>query len=75
MSRSLKDPREEVSPTLQVSKVSESVEIEQPRVAKDIPPAKLSIRNLEAWFGTKRALKGISLDVRENSITAFIGPA
>ena len=75
MSRSLKDPREEVSPTLQVSKVSESVEIEQPRVAKDIPPAKLSIRNLEAWFGTKRALKGISLDVRENSITAFIGPS
>ncbi|MGA7543718.1 MAG: phosphate ABC transporter ATP-binding protein PstB [Nitrososphaeraceae archaeon] len=75
MSRTLKGPEEELSPTLQVSKVSESVEIEQPRVAKDIPPPKLSIKNLEAWFGTKRALKGISLDVRENSITAFIGPS
>ncbi len=75
MSRTLKGPEEELSPTLQVSKVSESVEIERPTEVKDIPPAKLSIRNLEAWFGTKRALKGINLDVRENSITAFIGPS
>jgi phosphate transport system ATP-binding protein len=75
MSRTLKGPEEELSPTLQVSKVSESVEIERPTEVKEIPPAKLSIRNLEAWFGTKRALKGINLDVRENSITAFIGPS
>jgi phosphate transport system ATP-binding protein len=75
MSRSLKDPEEEMSPTLQVSKVSESVEIERPSEVRDIPPAKLSIRNLEAWFGSKRALKGINLDVIENSITAFIGPS
>jgi phosphate transport system ATP-binding protein len=75
MSRSLKDPEEEMSPTLQVSKVSESVEIERPSEVRDIPPARLSIRNLEAWFGSKRALKGINLDVIENSITAFIGPS
>jgi phosphate transport system ATP-binding protein len=75
MSRTLKGPEEELSPTLQVSKVSESVEIERPTEVKDISPPKLSIRNLEAWFGTKRALKGINLDVRENSITAFIGPS
>lgn len=36
---------------------------------------KLSIRNLNAWFGTKQALKSISLDVKQNSVTAFIGPS
>ena len=57
MSRTLKGPEEELSPTLQVSKVSESVEIERPTEVKDIPPAKLSIRNLEAWF-SEEGIKG-----------------
>ena len=75
MSRALKGPEEELSPTLQVSKVSESVEIERPTKAKGTPPIKLSIRDFDAWYGTKRALKDINLDVVENSITAFIGPS
>ncbi len=36
---------------------------------------KVSIKKLEAWFGTKQALKDISLDVKENTITAIIGPS
>lgn len=36
---------------------------------------KVSIKNLDAWFGTKQALKNINLDVRENTTTAFIGPS
>jgi phosphate transport system ATP-binding protein len=36
---------------------------------------KVSIKNLDAWFGTKQALKNINLDVKENTTTAFIGPS
>ena len=38
-------------------------------------PFKLSIKNLNAWFGKKKALQDVSLDVIENSVTAFIGPS
>lgn len=36
---------------------------------------KLSIRNVNAWFGKKHAVKDVSLDVKENTVTAFIGPS
>jgi phosphate transport system ATP-binding protein len=36
---------------------------------------KVSIRNLNAWFGTKQALKNISLDIKKNKATAIIGPS
>lgn len=36
---------------------------------------KVSVRNLNSWFGTKQALKNINLDVKENTITSFIGPS
>jgi len=36
---------------------------------------KVSIKNLDAWFGVKQALKSISLDIKENTATAIIGPS
>ena len=36
---------------------------------------KVSVKNLEAWFGTKQALKNISLYVKEKTVTALIGPS
>ncbi len=36
---------------------------------------KVSIRSLNAWFGTKQALKNISLDIKKNTATAIIGPS
>ena len=36
---------------------------------------KLSIKNLNAWFGAKKALKNISIDIKENTVTAIIGPS
>ena len=36
---------------------------------------KVSVKNLEAWFGTKQALKNNNLDVKEKTVTAFIGPS
>jgi len=36
---------------------------------------KVSIKNLDAWFGTKQVLKNISLDIIPNAATAIIGPS
>jgi phosphate transport system ATP-binding protein len=36
---------------------------------------KVSVKNLNSWFGTKQALKDINFSVRENTITALIGPS
>ncbi len=36
---------------------------------------KVSIKQLEAWFGAKKAIKNINLDISENTVTAFIGPS
>ena len=36
---------------------------------------KVSIRGLDAWFGTKQALKSVNYDVKENTVTAIIGPS
>lgn len=36
---------------------------------------KVSVKNLNSWFGTKPALKNVSFDVKENTITSLIGPS
>ncbi len=36
---------------------------------------KITVENLNAWFGAKQALHNINLDIREKSITAIIGPS
>lgn len=36
---------------------------------------KVSVRNLNSWFGTKQALKDINFNVKENTITSLIGPS
>ena len=35
----------------------------------------LKIENLSLWYGEKRALHDISLEIPEKQITAFIGPS
>ncbi len=36
---------------------------------------KLSIKNLDLFYGEFQALKGINLEIKENEITGFIGPS
>lgn len=36
---------------------------------------KVKSDNLKLWYGDKQALKGISLEIFANKITAFIGPS
>jgi len=35
----------------------------------------LNVKNLEIFYGEKRAVNGISLDIEKNSVTALIGPS
>ncbi|HUS88818.1 MAG TPA: phosphate ABC transporter ATP-binding protein PstB [Desulfosporosinus sp.] len=35
----------------------------------------LSVRNLEAWYGSNKTLKGINIDITPNQVTAIIGPS
>ena len=37
--------------------------------------AKLSVRNLDFYYGSFQALKNITLDIPERKVTAFIGPS
>ena len=51
---------------------SEEIAFERENIDNDY---KVSIKNLNSWFGTKPALKNITLDIRENTVTALIGPS
>ena len=37
--------------------------------------SKLSIKNLDLYYGDFKALKDVNLEIEENKITAFIGPS
>ena len=36
---------------------------------------RIKVENLDLYYGSNHALKDISMDIKENSITAFIGPS
>lgn len=36
---------------------------------------KITVRNLNLWYGENHALKNINMDIKEKAITAFIGPS
>ena len=38
-------------------------------------PAKMSVRNLDVYYGDNHALKDVSLDIGQNEVTAMIGPS
>ena len=41
----------------------------------ETPAAKISVRDLNFYYGKSQALKSISLDIPEKRVTAFIGPS
>ncbi len=51
----------------------EALPPERPR--KDESNALIKIENLSLFYGSNRALKDISLQIREKEVTAFIGPS
>ena len=36
---------------------------------------KITVRDLNLYYGDNHALKGVNMDIRENCVTAFIGPS
>ena len=39
------------------------------------PQAKMTARNVNVFYGEKQAIKGVSIDVDRDNVTAFIGPS
>ena len=35
----------------------------------------ITVKDLQLWYGQTKALKGVSMDIPEKSITALIGPS
>ncbi len=46
-----------------------------PTVSSGPENSKISVRNLDFYYGKFHALKGINLDIPQNQVTAFIGPS
>jgi phosphate transport system ATP-binding protein len=65
-------PKGESSPLKEIS-VS-TVETTK-RIDESPRRSKVSIKGINAWFGSKQALKNINLEIEENAATAFMGPS
>jgi phosphate transport system ATP-binding protein len=52
-----------------------SIPVTTPRPAAAERPAQIDVRGLNFYYGTKRALENISLEIQPNVVTAFIGPS
>lgn len=48
---------------------------ETKKVQESIERYKVRIEKVNGWYGAKRALKDINLNVKESAVTAFIGPS
>lgn len=69
---------EATGPTRESSPLKEiSVSTVETTKRIDEPPrrSKVSIKGINAWFGSKQALKNINLEIEENAATAFMGPS
>ena len=44
-------------------------------IPKNMPPAKMEIRDLNFYYGDFQALKNINIDIADKKVTAFIGPS
>jgi phosphate transport system ATP-binding protein len=43
--------------------------------AEPAPPLTFQVKNLSIWYGEKRAIDNVTLDVASNAVTAIIGPS
>ena len=48
---------------------------EAPAPAPEKPQIAVSARNVSAWYGSKKAISGISMEIAARSVTALIGPS
>ena len=55
--------------------IEEFLASKEEKVVESTGKHKVSIENVNGWYGKKRALKDINLKVKEKTVTAFIGPS
>ena len=48
---------------------------EPPPTAEAAAPLTFEVKNLSIWYGEKRAINDITLDIASNAVTAIIGPS
>jgi phosphate transport system ATP-binding protein len=46
-----------------------------PAAAETAPPLTFEVKDLSIWYGEKRAIDSVTLDIASNAVTAIIGPS
>ena len=64
-----------IGDNLSVNGISSSAVETAKSIQEPLRRSKVSITGINAWFGTKQALKNINMEIEENSATAFMGPS
>jgi phosphate transport system ATP-binding protein len=57
--------------------VTERVErpVQPPAIAEPAPKLTFEAKNVSIWYGEKRAIENVTLDIASNAVTAIIGPS
>jgi len=63
-----------------VRDVQQTLEMEAPAEARaevgaQAPSLKMKARNVSVWYGVKKAVDNVSIDISTENVTAFIGPS
>jgi len=66
---------EKMSPTMNDNVARPSIAAAEARSTADLAAARISVRNLDFFYGTNRALKSINLDFPDRQVTGMIGPS
>ena len=48
---------------------------EPPPLEESVPARTFEIKNLSIWYGEKRAIENVTIDIATNAVTAIIGPS
>jgi phosphate transport system ATP-binding protein len=68
-------PTVEVRPPLRESRPSFLELVRESEPALAAAPVVFDLKMLDVYYGSHRAVRGVSLEIREHQITAFIGPS
>ena len=64
-----------IGDNLSVNEITSSAVETAKSIQEPLRRSKVSITGINAWFGTKQALKNINMEIEENSATDFMGPS
>jgi phosphate transport system ATP-binding protein len=63
------------SSTKAAQPISLAMPAARPSNASGTPEIKVKVRDLEVYYGTRRAVRDVNMDIAARSVTAFIGPS